>query len=238
MFNFIRFATIVFLISSLLLITSCGEKVEKQKEQMEEKQQEAQQISDKILNPDQTELNQPAPEKFQVKFETSKGNFVIEVYRDWSPHGVDRLYYLVKHGFYDDVRFFRIIDGFMAQFGYHGNPEVTQIWSEMTFPDDPVKKTNLRGYITFAKRATPNSRSTNLFINLVNNAYLDDSGFSPIGKVIEGMAIVDQLYSGYGEGAPRGSGPDQGRIALEGNEYLNKNFSKLDYIKKARIILF
>ena len=196
-----------------------------------------QEAPNQLLQPDPAELNQKLPDKFQVKFETTKGDFVMEVYRDWSPHGADRLYYLAKKGFYNDVRFFRVIEGFMAQFGYHGNPQVSKVWTGMTFPDDPPnQQSNLRGYVTFAKRGDPNSRSTNLFINLVDNAYLDNSGFTPLGKVIEGMTVVDQLYSGYGEGAPRGRGPDQGRIQAEGNEYLNKNFPKLDYIKKAEII--
>jgi len=236
MVNFVRLATVVLLISALFLFIGCGKQGEGAKDQLAEQQQEVSKISDKILNPDLNELNQPAPEKYQVKFETSKGDFVVEVYRDWSPYGANRLYYLVKNGFYDNVRFFRVIDGFMAQFGYHGDPRVTAVWSEMTFPDDPVTQSNARGYVTFAKRADPNSRSANLFINLVDNAYLDASGFSPLGRVIEGMAVVDQLYSGYGEGAPQGNGPEQGRIAQEGNEYLDKYFPALDYIKKARIL--
>lgn len=195
-----------------------------------------QDTSTQLLQPDQAELNQKSPDKYQIKFETTKGDIVIEVYRDWSPKGADRLYYLTKYGFFNDVRFFRVIEGFMAQFGYHGNPEISKIWTNMTFADDPSNQSNLRGYVTFAKRGDPNSRSTNLFINLVDNAYLDNSGFTPLGKVIEGMNVVDQLYSGYGEGAPRGRGPDQGRIMAEGNEYLNKHFPKLDYIKKAEII--
>ncbi len=233
--NIFRIFTTVLLISFLLFCIGCSKK-EKQELAGEEETQEAPTISEKLLQPDPTELNQPSPETFKIKFETSKGDFIVEVYRDWSPYGADRLYYLAKNGFYDSVRFFRVIDGFMAQFGYHGNPEVTKVWSEMNFPDDPVKESNLRGYVSFAKRATPNSRSTNLFINLVNNAYLDASGFSPVGRVISGMDVVDQLYSGYGEGAPRGTGPDQALIQEQGNEYLNKDFSKLDYIKKARII--
>ena len=231
MSNFFRLST-WSLIISLILLVGCGQK---EAVQQEKKQEAVSKIPDKILNPDMAELGQAAPERFQVKFETSKGNFIVEVNRGWSPYGADRLYYLVKNGFYDNVRFFRVIDGFMAQFGYHGEPQVTAVWSEMSFPDDPVKESNLRGYVTFAKQAIPNSRTTNLFINLVNNKYLDASGFSPLGKVIEGMDIVDQLYSGYGEGAPRGNGPEQARLAMEGNEYLKNNFPKLDYIKKATI---
>lgn len=236
MVNFARFATVVLLISSLLLFIGCGKQGEVPKDQSAEKQPEVPKISAKILNPDPNELSQPAPEKYRVKFETSKGDFMVEVYRDWSPHGADRLYYLVNNGFYDNVRFFRVVTGFMAQFGFHGDPRVTAVWSEMTFPDDPVTQSNTRGYVTFAKQTTPNSRSTNLFINLVDNSYLDASGFSPVGKVIEGMAVVDQLYSGYGDGPPRGTGPEQGRIMKEGNEYLNKYFPNMDFIKKAWIV--
>lgn len=189
-----------------------------------------------LLQPDQVELSVAAPEKFQIKFGTSKGNFIMEVYRDWSPHGADRLYYLAKHNFYDGVRFFRVINGFMAQFGYHGDPEVSKIWGAMTIPDDPVKQSNLRGYVSYAMSALPNSRSTQLFINFVDNSRLDGRGFAPLGKIIAGMEVVDKLFSGYGEGAPRGRGPDQKRISEEGNNYLKKYFPKLDYIKKARIL--
>lgn len=190
----------------------------------------------KLLNPDMDELNQPAPETFKIKFETSKGNFFIEVNRAWSPFGADRLYHLVNNHFYDDVRFFRVIDGFMAQFGFHGNVEVSKIWSAMTFPDDPVIQSNKRGFVSFAKSNLPNSRSTNLFINYGDNSRLDGYGFSPVGQVIEGMEVVDLLYNGYGEGAPSGMGPSQEKIHAEGNAYLNKEFPKLDYIKTARVV--
>ncbi len=227
--------TRLFFISflTLALFVSCG----KEKQQASTKSQpQPQQVSEKILNPDLDELFQPCPAQFKIKFETSKGDFVIEVYRDWSPHGADRLYYLAKHGFYDGVRFFRVIDGFMAQFGYHGDPKVIQTWRDLTIPDDPVKQSNLRGYVTFAKSQLPNSRTTQLFINYVNNSRLDAMGFAPVGKVIEGMEVVDQLYSGYGEGAPGGLGPSQQLIQQGGNDYLNKNFPKLDYIKKVQIL--
>ena len=234
MSNFFRFSFLLLIISSFLL-AGCGKKEAEQQEPVKEKKA-VPQVSDKILNPDLAELSQPAPEKFQAKFETSKGNFIVEVTRDWSPYGADRFHYLVKNGFYDNVRFFRVVEGFMAQFGYHGDPQVTTVWSEMNFPDDPVKQSNLRGYVTFAKRNIPNSRSTNIFINFVNNSHLDGMGFSPVGKVVEGMDVVDQLYSGYGDGPPSGNGPEQGRLAQEGNEYLNKYFPNLDYIKKATIL--
>lgn len=217
-----RFIASLFLICFFVVIFGCKEDLQKS--------------SEKLLQPNQAELNQPAPDKFQIKFETSNGDFIIEVYRDWSPHGADRLYYLAKHGFYDGVRFFRVIDGFMAQFGYHGYPKVIQAWQDLNIPDDPVKESNLRGYVSFAKGQLPNSRTTQLFINYINNSRLDGYGFSPIGKVIKGMNVVDQLYNGYGEGAPDGRGPSQQMIQQGGNKYLNKNFPKLDYIKKARIL--
>ncbi|MDZ7400362.1 MAG: peptidylprolyl isomerase [candidate division KSB1 bacterium] len=225
------------LLSTVLMIlvsfVSCGKD---QQKSPGKSQIETPAISEKILNPDLNELAQPCPAQFRVKFETSKGDFVIEVHRDWAPHGADRLYYLARHGYYDGVRFFRVIDGFMAQFGYHGDPRVIQTWRNLTIPDDPVKQSNLRGYVTFAKTQLPNSRTTQLFINYGDNSRLDAMGFAPVGKVIEGMEVVDQLYSGYGEGAPNGPGPSQQLIQQGGNDYLNKNFPKLDYIKKATIL--
>ncbi len=230
--NFIRLALVLFVSSSLFLMAGCGKKEVAPKPV----QQEAvSKVSEKLLAPNPVELTQSAPAKFQVKFETSKGDFVMEVYRDWSPHGADRLYYLAQNGFYDGVRFFRVIEGFMAQFGYHGDPNVIEAWRELSIPDDPVKESNLRGYVSYAKSQLPNSRTTQLFINYGNNSRLDDYGFSPIGKVIQGMDVVDRLYNGYGEGAPSGMGPAQDLIQQGGNDYLNKNFPDLDYIKKARV---
>ena len=168
--------------------------------------------------------------------DTSKGAFVIEVHRDWAPRGADRFYNLVKNGFYNDVRFFRVIPGFMAQFGIHGNPEIAKAWTTARINDDPVKESNKRGYVTFAT-AGPNTRTTQLFINFGDNGMLDKQGFAPFGTVdAKGMAIVDKIFSGYGEGAPRGRGPDQGRTQGEGNAYLNKEFPKLDFIKTATIV--
>jgi peptidyl-prolyl cis-trans isomerase A (cyclophilin A) len=177
-----------------------------------------------------------APESFKAKFSTSKGDFTILVERAWSPLGADRFYCLVKNGYYDEVRFFRVVEGFMAQFGIHGNPEVNKVWREASIKDDPVVKSNLRGWVTYAMRG-PNTRTTQLFINYADkNKMLDGQGFSPFGQVVEGMDVVDKLYSGYGEGAPRGSGPNQMRIQSEGNAYLNKEFKELDYVKKATIV--
>lgn len=171
-----------------------------------------------------------APMSYRVKFETSTGDFVIDVERDWSPHGADRFYELVKTGFYDGCRFFRVVDGFVVQFGMNGDPEVQAKWSEKTIPDDPVVQSNKRGFVTFAKTARPDSRSTQLFINLGDNTGLDARGFAPIGQVTQGMDVVDSINAEYGQQ------PDQGRIRQRGNEYLKENFPNLDYIEKATIV--
>ena len=182
----------------------------------------------KLRNP--AALTEKAPPTYKVKFDTSAGAFVVEVHRDWAPLGADRFYNLVKNGFYDDVRFFRVLDGFMAQFGMHGNPGITAAWRTTQLKDDPVKESNKRGYVTFAT-AGPNSRTTQVFINFADNGSLDAQGFAPFGQVTDGMKIVDKLYSGYG----RNNVPDQGRITAEGNAYLQKTYPKLDYIKTATI---
>jgi peptidyl-prolyl cis-trans isomerase A (cyclophilin A) len=179
-------------------------------------------------------LTEKAPDTFKVSVDTSKGVFVVEVTRAWAPNGADRFYNLAKSGFFNDVRFFRVVDGFMAQFGIHGDPGISAAWRNARIPDDSVKQSNKRGYITFAT-AGPGTRTTQLFINLVDNAMLDGQGFAPLGRVVSGMKVVDQLYGGYGEGAPNGRGPDQRRIQTEGNAYLEKSFPKLDYIKTVSI---
>jgi len=179
-------------------------------------------------------LNEKAPDVYKVKFDTSQGTFEIEVHRDWAPNGADRFYNLVKNGFYNDTRFFRVIKGFMVQFGISGNPKISQVWRNANIPDDPVDESNLRGFVTFAT-AGPNTRTSQVFINYGDNPSLDGQGFAPFGKVISGLDVVQHLYSNYGEGAPRGEGPDQSRVQTEGNAYLQKNFPQLDYIKKATI---
>jgi peptidyl-prolyl cis-trans isomerase A (cyclophilin A) len=186
----------------------------------------------KLRNP--AGLTEQAPPRYQVTLDTSKGPIVIDVHRDWAPLGADRFYNLVKNGFFDDVRFFRVIEGFMVQFGIHGNPAVASAWKNAQIKDDPVKQSNKRGFVTFAT-AGPNTRTTQLFINFGDNASLDRQGFAPFGEVSKGMDVVDKIYSGYGEGAPSGKGPNQGRLQAEGNAYLNKDFPKLDYIKTATI---
>jgi cyclophilin family peptidyl-prolyl cis-trans isomerase len=184
---------------------------------------------------DPSKLTAKAPETFKVKFETTKGSFTVEVTRALAPNGADRFYNLVRSGYFTDIAFFRVIPGFMCQFGIHGDPNVSAKWREATMPDDPVKGSNTRGTITFAT-AGPNTRTTQFFINFGDNVGLDGQGFSPFGKVIEGMDVVDKINSEYGEGAPRGRGPSQGRIQAEGNAYLKKDFPNLDYIKSATII--
>jgi peptidyl-prolyl cis-trans isomerase A (cyclophilin A) len=184
---------------------------------------------------DPASLNEQAPAVYNAKFDTSKGSFVVEVHRDWAPNGADRFYNLVKNGYYDDARFFRVIDGFMVQFGINGDPKVSAVWQNADIPDDPVKQSNSRGMITFAT-AGPNTRTTQVFINFGDNAGLDGQGFSPFGKVVSGMDVVDSLYAGYGEGAPSGRGPNQGIVQSLGNDYLGKAFPKLDYITKASIV--
>ncbi len=180
-------------------------------------------------------LKEQAPPVYKVEFETSKGPFVVEVHRDWAPNGADRFYNLVKNGFYDNTRFFRVIEGFMAQFGVNGDPKVSAVWRESRIKDDPVKVSNKRTFVTFAT-AGPNTRTTQIFISYGDNSNLDSQGFSPFGQVVSGMKVVDSLYSGYGEGAPGGRGPNQIRVQSEGNAYLASSFPNLDYVKKATIV--
>jgi cyclophilin family peptidyl-prolyl cis-trans isomerase len=179
-------------------------------------------------------LREQAPATYKVRFDTTKGPFVVEVTRAWAPRGADRFYNLVKNGFYDNVRFFRVISGFMVQFGINGDPAIMANWRTAQIPDDPVTQSNTRGMITFAT-AGANSRTSQVFINFADNARLDQSGFAPFGKVVSGMNVVDSLNAEYGEGAPRGRGPDQSRLQSEGNAYLAKEFPRMDYIKKATI---
>jgi peptidyl-prolyl cis-trans isomerase A (cyclophilin A) len=184
---------------------------------------------------DTEQATEEAPEQFRVRFETTKGPFVVEVHRDWAPRGADRFYNLVKLGYYDGVTFFRVIEDFMVQFGIHGDPEVSAVWRNAQIPDDPVKESNTRGTITFAT-AGPDTRTTQVFINYKDNSPLDAQGFAPFGRVVEGMSVVDSLYSGYGEGAPRGAGPRQDRAQAEGNAYFRSDFPRLDHIETAEVI--
>jgi len=182
---------------------------------------------------DPASVKAKAPETFQAKFETTQGDFVVSVTRAWSPNGADRFYTLVKNGFFDGVKFFRVVPGFVVQFGIHGDPALASLWLESNIQDDSVVSSNKRGYITFAKSSAPNSRSTQIFINLQDNTRLDGMGFAPFGKIDDaGMAIVDKLYGGYGETLTQ----LQQQIAAQGNAFLEKSYPKLDAIKKATIV--
>ena len=186
-----------------------------------------------LMNP--AGLKAQAPATFKVKFDTSVGAFVVEVTRAWAPNGADRFFNLVKNGFYTDARFFRAIPNFMVQFGIHGDPAIAAQWRNARLPVDKVVKSNTRGMVTYAMGGSPDTRTTQMFINFKNNANLDAMGFAPFGEVTTGMENVDKIFQGYGEGAPRGQGPDQGRVQAEGNAYLMKDFPKMDYIKSATI---
>jgi peptidyl-prolyl cis-trans isomerase A (cyclophilin A) len=169
------------------------------------------------------------PETFRVKFETTKGDFVVEVHRDWAPKGAERFHELVAGGFYDGGGFFRVIKNFMVQFGLSSDPAVNAKWRTRTLPDDPVTRANTRGRITYAM-AGPNTRTTQVFINYINNSRLDADGFAPFGQVVEGMEVVDAIYGGYGET------PEQSLIEQQGNAYLKSRFPKMDFIKKATLL--
>ena len=175
------------------------------------------------------------PQTYQVKFGTTKGDFVVEVDRDWAPRGADHFYRLVTARFYDGVRFHRVVRRYIVQWGINGNPKIQALYSNMRIPDDPVKQSNKTGTITFAKIG-PNSRTSQVFINLRDNASLDKEGFAPFGEVIEGMDVVERLWSSYGEVAPRGPGPDPTRIEIEGEAYLVREFPRLDAIQRATVI--
>ncbi len=189
---------------------------------------------DKALrDPDLATLR--APKTFRVRFETTKGNFVVQVHRDWAPHGADRFFNLVRMNYFTDIAFFRVIKGFMVQFGLHGEPEINRIWARAFIRADVPRESNRRGRLTFAQGAGGSgTRNVQLFINFVHNANLDRD-FAPIGEVIQGMEVVDSLYAGYGEETPRGKGPAQGRLLFEGEAYL-KQFPELDYIRRAVLV--
>jgi peptidyl-prolyl cis-trans isomerase A (cyclophilin A) len=180
-------------------------------------------------------LKEKAPDSYQVKFTTTKGDFVVTVTRAWAPRGADRFYNLVKHHFFDNESFFRVLTGFIAQFGLSAYPPVNAAWTKATIPDDAVTQSNKKYYLTFAT-AGPNTRTTQLFINLGDNPRLDSMGFAPFGQVTEGANVVDALYADYGEGAPTGRGPDQGEIEKQGKPYLDKGWPQLDSIKSATLV--
>lgn len=175
-----------------------------------------------------------APAQYRVKFETSRGDFVVQVTKASAPNGANRFWELVQTRYYDGCRFFRVVPNFVVQFGINGIPDKSAYWRQSRIPDDPVKESNTKGRITFAA-AGPASRTMQVFVNLRDNARLDQTGFAPFGEVVSGMEIVESLYSGYGEGYPRGNGPKQDLIQQQGNAYLERDFPRLDYIKKASV---
>ena len=174
-------------------------------------------------------LTEMAPPAYKAKFDTSAGVFVVQVHRDWAPLGADRFYNMVKNGFFDEVRFFRVVPDFMVQFGFNGDPAVTTAWDRMKLKDDPVKQSNKRGYVTFANTSARDTRGTNVFVNLKDNGFLDSQFFSPFGEVTQGMEVVEKINPQYREQ------PNQNNIRAQGNAYLTKTFPKMDYIKKATI---
>jgi peptidyl-prolyl cis-trans isomerase A (cyclophilin A) len=190
-----------------------------------------------LLDPKGPLMNETAPDVYRARFETTAGAFEIQVTRAWSPNGADRFYNLVRNGFFDDTYFFRAMAGFMAQFGLPADPTVGAAWTNASIKDDPaVGQSNKRGMVTFAKTGAPHSRSTQIFINFVNNAGLDAQGFTPFGQVAEGMESVDAIFTGYGDGPPGGMGPDQGRVRQLGSPFLAENYGKLTRIERARIV--
>jgi peptidyl-prolyl cis-trans isomerase A (cyclophilin A) len=185
----------------------------------------------KLLTP--AALTAKAPALFKAKLDTTKGVIVIEVHRDWSPLGADRFYNLVSNGFFDGVRFFRVIPNFMAQFGINGNPAVNSAWDKVDLKDDPGgKQSNTRGTISYGNTGQPNSRGTQVFINYKDNSFLDAQRFTPFGTVVEGMEVADKLNSEYGSNPQN----QQGKIVTEGNKFLVANFPKLDYVKTATVV--
>jgi peptidyl-prolyl cis-trans isomerase A (cyclophilin A) len=186
-----------------------------------------------LLNP--ALLKAKAPDEYKVKFTTTRGDFTVTVHRAWAPIGADRFYTLVRHHFYDNATFFRVLPGFVVQFGISAYPPVSAAWTKSNIKDDPVTQTNLRGSLTFAT-AGPNTRTTQVFINLADNKRLDSMGFAPFAQVTEGMNVVEMMYEGYGEGAPQGAGPDQAQLEKQGKPYLDKGWPKLDYIKTAVLL--
>jgi len=194
------------------------------------------QTSIALKNPRHRLWKEHAPNTYKVRVETGKGAFVIEVHRIWAPIGADRFYNLARTGFFDDSRFFRVRAGYIAQFGIPGDPSIAAFWRNQSIPDDPVRQHNLRGSVAFAMTG-PDTRTTQIYVNLVDNLRLDSEGFAPIGAVVEGMEIVDQLYSGYGEDAGGGMrGGKQGPIFEAGDEYLDQKYPRLDKLIRARVI--
>lgn len=211
------------LLASLVAMTVCGGEPEGS---------EAVAMPNPLLRP--SRFTETAPASYRVRLETSEGDVVIEVHRNWAPLGADRFYNLVRGGFYDDARIYRVVDGFMAQFGLNGDPYVNQAWKTQYLVDDPVAQSNTRGRVAFAKGGV-HTRTTELFISYKDNSALDAEGFAPIGEVVEGMDVVDSFHSAYGDGPPRGEGPYQAMAQARGNDYLDAEFPELTRIVRASV---
>ncbi len=213
-------------LAAVLVLTACGGSPDAGEEVDPRRR-------DPLLRAD--DFAETAPATFDVRLETSAGDVVIHVVRAWAPLGADRFYSLVRGGFYDDTRVYRVVPGFMAQFGLNGNPYVNQVWKSEYLVDDEVVETNARGRVAFAKGGV-HTRTTEVFISVKDNAALDDEGFAPFGEVIEGMDVVDAFYADYGDGPPRGDGPYQAMAAARGNEYLDTEFPELTRIVRATVV--
>lgn len=184
---------------------------------------------DPLFHPASEAMQRTAPDTFRVRFATTAGSFTVEAYRSWAPRGADRFYNLARHGFYDGARFFRVIEGFVAQFGLSGRPRLDVTWRSARIEDDSVRQSNDRGTVSFASSGD-DSRTTQLFVNLADNPRLDGMGFAPVGRVVEGMEVVDDLYAGYEEP------PSQPRIMREGNAFLDEAFPELDVIESVEVV--
>ncbi len=209
------------LLGSALIAAGCGG---------EQDQPQAEPETPAASRPAATPAPETAPEQFSVLFETSAGDFTVLVERRMAPHGADRFYELVKGGFYDDQRFFRVVPGFVVQWGLSGDPSATARWSNSRIPDDPVVESNLKGTLSFAATNQPGSRTTQVFVNLGDNGNLDGMGFAPFGRVTGGLEVVEAINAEYGQT------PDQQEVRRAGNEYLNREFPRLDFIRRARIV--
>lgn len=188
-----------------------------------------------LFRPGSEAMNERAPDVYRAVIETTEGRVTVEVRRAWAPRGADRFYNLARHGFYEGARFFRVVDGFVAQFGLSGRPRLDRLWRSHPIRDDSVRRSNERGTLTFAA-AGENTRTTQLFFNLADNGRLDAMGFAPIGRVVEGMSVVDSLHAGYGDSPPRGQGPAQDEILERGNEYLESEFPELDHVESVEVL--